>query len=214
VNLISAIEMAEAAGIPEKRFRQALREAALAWHAHGAPWLVEIGSPEHADMQAVLQRLAPSHTPARPRRPGPSVSRQRDLSDEAYIIGLCDDALGQQAKRQHRFDFLRGDPGRHGQGVMLPVDAWYPELKLVVEYRERQHTEEVPFFDRKPTLSGTGRGEQRRLYDQRRRDILPDQGIALVEFDCREFQCTASGRLVRCDADRQVVMGKLQPFKR
>ncbi|WP_309751901.1 hypothetical protein [Novosphingobium sp.] len=46
---------------------------------------------------------------------------------------------------------------------MLPVDAWYPELALVIEYRERQHSEAVKFFDQRETVSGVGRGEQRRI---------------------------------------------------
>ena len=56
----------------------------------------------------------------------------RTLSDESYVVDLCDEALGMQALRQHRFDWLRGDarPGR--QGGRLPVDAYYPELQLVV----------------------------------------------------------------------------------
>lgn len=32
--------------------------------------------------------------------------------------------------------------------TMLPVDAYYKELNIVVEYREKQHTEEVEFFDK------------------------------------------------------------------
>ena len=40
--------------------------------------------------------------------------------DESYVIDLCDLVLGLRAKRQHRFDFLRGDSGRSH-----PVDAYY-----------------------------------------------------------------------------------------
>ena len=95
---------------------------------------------------------------------------------------------------------------------MLPVDAWYPDLGLVVEYRERQHSEAIRFFDRRSTVSGVGRGEQRRLYDQRRRDVLPLNGISLVEFDFFEFQHTSNRRLVRCAADKDIVVGKLKRF--
>lgn len=47
-------------------------------------------------------------------------------SDEKYIIDLCDEVLGEQAKRQHTFDFLRGDPNSAGKRRKLPVDAFYP----------------------------------------------------------------------------------------
>lgn len=124
------------------------------------------------------------------------MTTRRD-SDEFYVIDLCDEILGAKAARQHTFDFLRGDgtPGRR-----LPVDAYYPELNLVVEYRERQHAEELAFFDRKTTVSGVSRGEQRRIYDQRRRDILPKHGIRLVEISYADLKHDSRKRLVR---DRQ-----------
>lgn len=53
------------------------------------------------------------------------------ISDATYVIGLCDRVLNLKAKREHRFDFLRGDPGKHGRSA-LPVDGYYDELKLVV----------------------------------------------------------------------------------
>lgn len=118
----------------------------------------------------------------------------RKDSDEFYVIDLCDEVLGLKASRQHTFDFLRGDgtPGKR-----LPVDAYYPELNLVVEYRERQHTESVAFFDRRTTVSGVSRGEQRRIYDQRRRDILPKHGIRLVEISYADLKHDSRKRLVR-----------------
>lgn len=113
-------------------------------------------------------------------------------SDESYVIDLCDEVLQIIALRQHRFDFLKGDSGSR-----LPVDAWYPSLKLVVEFRERQHTEEVKFFDRRQTVSGMGRGEQRKLYDQRRRDILPQNGIQLIEIGYADFEHDRNKKLIR-----------------
>lgn len=107
------------------------------------------------------------------------------LKDAQYIIDICDEVLGTPALREHRFDFLRGDPGRNGRTASkLPVDAYYSTLNLVIEYCERQHTESVSHFD-KPhvlTVSGVNRGLQRALYDQRRRDVLPKHGITLVEL--------------------------------
>ncbi len=45
-------------------------------------------------------------------------------SDESYVIDICDRILNRRAIRQHRFDFLRGDPGKNGGCAMLPVDAY------------------------------------------------------------------------------------------
>ena len=44
--------------------------------------------------------------------------------DAQYIIDICDRVLGAPALREHRFDFLRGDPGRNGRAAAkLPVEG-------------------------------------------------------------------------------------------
>lgn len=133
--------------------------------------------------------------------------------DEHYVLDICDRALGIAAARQHRFPFLVGDPGRNGVCRRLPVDAYYEPLQLVVEYRERQHSEPVGFWDGKPTLSGT-RGEQRRRYDERRRVVLPLHGIRLVELDYSMFAHDGQKRLRRDRvADEAVIRSKLAKFR-
>ena len=87
---------------------------------------------------------------------------------------------------------MKGDAG-----TKLPVDAYYPDLNLVVEFKEKQHTEAVAFFDRRQTVSGMGRGEQRKLYDQRRREVLPQHAIKLIELGYDDFMHTSGKRLVR-----------------
>ncbi|WP_343546841.1 hypothetical protein [Sphingobium yanoikuyae] len=133
-------------------------------------------------------------------------------SDEGYILDLCDILLGRKGLRQYRFDFLRGDPSATGIRRRLPVDAWYPDLNLVVEYRERQHSAATPFWDRKNTLSGCNRAEQRRRYDQRRREILPANGITLVEIDYSAFATDGRGRLRRVPNDRGIILTHLTPW--
>ena len=130
----------------------------------------------------------------------------RSASDESYVIDLCDEVLKLKALRQHRFDFLKGD-----SGMILPVDAYYPSLNLVVEFKEKQHTEEVKFFDRRQTVSGVGRGEQRKLYDQRRREVLPKKGIKLIELDYSDFEHTRGKKLIRNRGeDLKVIIKKLK----
>ena len=100
---------------------------------------------------------------------------------EHYVLDLCDEALGEPGSRQHTFEWLRGDasPGRE-QGRKLQLDSFWPRLSLAVEVHERQHDGPSPFFDRRQTVSGVGRGEQRRIYDERRAALLPEHGIRLV----------------------------------
>lgn len=76
------------------------------------------------------------------------------IRDEQYVINHCDRLLRMKAQRQHRFEFLRGDPGKNGKRSTLPVDAFYPELNLVIEYREIQHSKPVTIFDERLTCSG------------------------------------------------------------
>lgn len=134
----------------------------------------------------------------------------RSASDEAYIIGLCDEVLKATASRQHRFDFLRGDPNKKGRCAMLPVDAYYQCRRLVIEYRERQHTETVEHWDRKDTVSQCSRGEQRRRYDKRRESCIPCQGLRLVILDYSMFGYDSRKRLLRSpQADLEVVKAHL-----
>ncbi len=120
--------------------------------------------------------LTPSNTAIHAIKSG------RKDSDESYVIDLCDEVLNMVSSRQHRFDFLKGDTG-----TRLPVDAYYKDLNLVIEFYERQHTESVPLFDRKMTVSGVTRDEQRRIYDERRKHILPQHSIDVVVISYSDF---------------------------
>jgi hypothetical protein len=128
-------------------------------------------------------------------------------SDEYYVIGLCNEVLKMEALQQYCFEFLLGDTGR-----MLPVDAYYEDLNLVIEYYESQHTESTPFFDNKKTVSGVSRGEQRRLYDERRRTELSKHGIKLVILRYSDFGTTKRLKRDNREHDIEVVRKKLAEF--
>ena len=140
---------------------------------------------------------------------------KRSNSDEAYIIDMCDEVLGCLASRQHTFDFLLGDLHKDGiSRTKLPVDAYYASLSLVIEFMEKQHTEGVTHFD-KPnvmTISGVSRGEQRRIYDKRRRDLLLSTGLKLLN-DYSEFEHTSSKKLLRNrESDLGIIREKLSAY--
>lgn len=132
--------------------------------------------------------------------------------DGIYIVDLWDEILGQQGIKEYRFPFLVGDPGKSGRRTRLPVDVYYPRLKLVVEYDECQHSEAVPFFDRRIVASGITRGEQRKRYDRIRRDVLPQHGLSALVFSYGEFEHKKSKRLKRVASDREVIRGRLDHF--
>lgn len=126
--------------------------------------------------------------------------RLRLLRDEAYVIDLCDTFLELKAHRQKRFDFLLGDLHSNGKTqTPLPVDAWYPDLNLVIEYMESQHIMADAFFDKpdKKTVSGVSREEQRRIYDARRAEVLPEHGIRLIAIPYDAFTHDKKHRIER-----------------
>ena len=125
--------------------------------------------------------------------------RRRLDSDETYVLDLLDELLGSRCQRQARFPWLLGDPGSNGTRVQLPVDGYWPDLRMVVEYRERQHDQFTPFFDKpdRTTISGVHRGQQRRMYDARRDQLIPEHGLRLLVVKPSDLISDARGRLLR-----------------
>lgn len=129
----------------------------------------------------------------------------RSASDEHYVLALCDEVLGMHGRRQARFDWLRGDPSpARPLGTRLPVDGYWRDIELVVEFQEEQHSQRSLFFDRRQTVSGVGRGEQRRIYDERKRRLIPDHGLYLVVIEKSEF-VVRSKRIAR-DHSRDIAV--------
>ena len=143
-------------------------------------------------------------------------SKKISNKDEHYVLDLCDKVLRLAYSRQYnKFDFLLGDIGKNGKCRKLPVDGYYEKLNLVIEYREKQHTESVTIFD-KPnvlTVSGVHRGEQRKIYDARRRTLIPMNGLILVEISYSDFNYNGPKRIIRNEEqDLKVIRGLLKPF--
>ena len=130
----------------------------------------------------------------------------REESDEFYVIDLCELALRSKASRQHRFDWLRGDfsekkgtPSCRSTHTGRRLGSW--------SSMPRQHDEAVSFFD-KPnvlTISGVHRGEQRRIYDQRRVEQVPQHGLTLVVIPAAAFSLRAGKILRNADKDLETV---------
>ena len=110
----------------------------------------------------VKDKMQPLQPRLEPFKVTPSKNQSRKESDEHYVLDLCDEVLKIKGSRQHRFDFLLGD-----SGTKLPVDSYYPNLNLVIEYKEQQHTKPNKHFDKpdKLTVSGVHRGKQRKIYE-------------------------------------------------
>ncbi|MEO6902089.1 MAG: hypothetical protein ABI315_02965 [Bacteroidia bacterium] len=135
----------------------------------------------------------------------PSVKKEmakqlRLQSDETYILDLCDTVLEENSERQKRFDFLLGDLHKDGiTRTKLPVDAYYPTHRLVIEFHEPQPTNAVTTLDKpdEKTVSGVNRAKQRIIYDQRRASELPEHGIKLVEISFDMFKYDGQNKIIR-----------------
>jgi hypothetical protein len=125
------------------------------------------------------------------------IGKTRASSDEQYVLDLCDGVLNQRADRGHRFAWLVGDPGKNGRRARLPVDAYYKDLGMVIEYREDQHYQPGPKHWNKATISGMPRDNQRRRYDLLRDNGIPAHGLYLVIIRPRDLDATRGGRLRR-----------------
>ena len=105
--------------------------------------------------------------------------------DASYVLNLCDTFLSRPSFRQYRFPFL------FDKGNTLPVDAYYPELNLVVEYR----------------------GDADGRLEGHKRDTLLENGVSLVVLRADEFPRDPGGRLRRLpEPIRAVLRSRLALF--
>ena len=102
-----------------------------------------------------------------------------------YVIELLVEILGEEPEREKRFDWALGDvSAKTGRQVTLPFDAVWESRRLIVEVDESQHHEPVEFWDKPDvvTVTGVARGEQRAIYDSRKRNAARAQkypGVAI-----------------------------------
>lgn len=170
------------------------------WHQKPDGW--ELGT----DMSGERTFPGPPHYV-----PESQGSAKRGNSDEYYVLGLCEEIIGTPCAKQRTFDWLLGLPSKKtGYRKPLPVDGYWEEQELVVEFHEKQHSEPVPFFDDKVTASGLLRGEQRKIYDVRKADLIPAHNLKLLIIDYRDFQ-HKKGKIVRtAGKDRQIIEAKIE----
>lgn len=140
---------------------------------------------------------------------------KRENSDKYYVLNLCDELLNEKASRQHRFPFLLGDFHKDKiSRTKLPLDAYYKNLNLVIEYKEKQAEDSLQVDKSEvKTVSGVSRSEQRKLYDQRRRDALSRKNINLIEINYYTFEYDGEMNIVRNkEKDVEILKGILKDF--
>ncbi len=140
------------------------------------------------------------------------MAKKRADSDEIYVLDLIAELINENYKWQMKFDTLLGDPGKTGQRRKLPVDAYFAEANLIVEFREKQHFQPVNIMDRRMTISGVYRGEQRKLYDLRKEKWASDNKIGFCVITYIELAYKNNGRLKKDkNFDLAVLKTKFKP---
>ena len=175
------------------------------WQFIGHPYLRFDGPPQvlaalARDLLSTTNRAgAVCNEPAEAVATGKSGKPQRD---ELYVLDLCDRILG-FGVRQKTFEWLIGDPSlATGKSKKLPLDGYWEKYNLAIEFQEKQHFKPVPFWDQKKTASGMTRGEQRKIYDQRKVEKTVAQRIRLLHIRQDAFPM-AKGRIDR-DPERDL----------
>lgn len=79
-----------------------------------------------------------------------------------------------------------------------------------MEFYERQHDEAVAFFDKpeRLTISGCIAACSGRLYDGRRRELVPEHGLRFVIITFDAFQ-NRRGKIVRRPVDDRLAVASL-----
>ncbi|MBI9036010.1 MAG: hypothetical protein JEZ03_16230, partial [Bacteroidales bacterium] len=70
-------------------------------------------------------------------------------------------------------------------------------LNLVVEFIEYHNSSADDNNKSKETTSGISRAKQREIYNQRKAEVLPDNGINLVVLKHSDFQCDDYHKIIR-----------------
>ena len=132
---VSAVEMAKAAGIDPKRFRQALRDEEFDWHVHGASWTVNRHGPEHLDMERVLRRLVPDSPTILWSRRSWTTSAFWVGADpggkDAFGLAFLDASGGLECTTVSSVDEATGRIIQQGEPLALGIDApmWWSSGK-------------------------------------------------------------------------------------
>jgi hypothetical protein len=138
---------------------------------------------------------------------------ERANSDEKYLVDMINSLLGKKGSEKQTFDYLLGDLHQDGETrTELPVDLYFWELKLAIEFVNHPKTREqlIPQKQKKMTVSGVTRAEQRVKYFDRKKKVLTKKGMDFVEIPLAGFECDEQLKLFRNpENDERVLRGIL-----
>lgn len=134
-------------------------------------------------------------------------------SDKHYLINLCDDLLDEKASRKHKFGFILADYHKAGRNRnILPVDAYYSENNIVLEFITPSDAATIDHSKRR-TFSGITRAQQNANYAERRKKGVLAKGINFLEIPYDSFDQNDDNQLIRNqEKDLQKMRDLLKDF--
>jgi hypothetical protein len=129
-------------------------------------------------------------------------------NDENYLLNLCDELLAKKASRKHTFDTLVGNLHKRGKGrTKLPLDAYYKDLKLVIEFFQTNNP--VNEVDEKEQA----RVAQIKYYDELKKEAVLNKTFRYMKINFAQFECDETNKLVRnTENDTLVLQDILKDF--
>lgn len=145
-----------------------------------------------------------------PKEAIPEVSKKQQYildvknSDENYLLDICDELLTQKASRKHTFDTLVGNLHKRGKGrTKLPLDAYYKDLKLVIEFFQKDKPSEE--LDEKEQARVT----QIKYYDTLKKEAVLNKSFRYMKINYAQFECNETDKLVRNTENDTIVLKDL-----
>ncbi len=169
------------------------------------------------DGEAVYWYFVQSGKQYSPKEEIPEVSKKEQKildfknNDENYLVDLCDKLLGREASRQHTFDELVGNLHKRGKKrTKLPLDAYYKDLKLVLEFHKPLETD-MEGLDEKEKSRLT----QMKYYNKLKKTTVLEKEMSYIEVHYTSFETDDNNRLLRnTENDLLVLKGVLHNFLR
>lgn len=125
-------------------------------------------------------------------------------SDENYLLDLCDELLDKKASRKHTFDTLVGNLHKRGKGrTKLPLDAYYQDLKLVIEFFQTEKDFEE--LDEKEQARIT----QIKYYDKLKKEAVLNKKFRYMKINYAQFECNEDGKLIRNTENDIIVLKEI-----
>lgn len=145
-----------------------------------------------------------------PKEAIPEISKKQQYiqdiknSDENYLLDMADELLGQKASRKHTFDTLVGNLHKRGKGrTKLPLDAFYKDLKLVIEFFQKEKNFED--LDEKEQARVT----QIKYYDQLKKEAVLNKSFRYMKINYAQFECNENEKLVRNTENDTIVLKEI-----